>query len=304
MAGAPLIPYDERDGFIWMDGKLVPWKDAKIHFLTHALHYGSGVFEGVRCYNGNIFKLQEHTQRLLDGCKTMDMKIELTAEQINAACVEAVRANKLTDAYLRPLAWRGPEQMGVAAQHTKIHFAVAAWEWPSYFSAEMREKGIAVKTSRWRRPAPDMAPVHAKACGLYMICTLSKHEAERDGYTDALMLDYRGHVAELTGANLFMMKNGEVNTPTPDCFLDGITRKTVIDIAKDLGYKVNVRTIMPDEIATADEFFATGTAAEVTPIGKIDDKTFSVGPITRAIRDAYEKLVREPAPVYAKVAVG
>ena len=289
-----MIPYDDRDGQIWFDGKLVPWREAKVHFLTHALHYGSGVFEGVRCYGGNIFKLNEHSQRLLEGCKIMDMKITYTLEQINQACIEAVKANKLTDCYLRPLAWRGPEQMGVAAQQTKIHLAVAAWEWPSYFSPEMREKGISVMTSRWRRPAPDMAPVTAKACGLYMICTLSKHEADKAGYTDAIMNDYRGYVAELTGANLFMVKNGELHTPHVDCILNGITRLTVIDLARSLGYKVTERHIKPEELKEGDEFFATGTAAEVTAIGKINDKTYAVGPVTRRIRDEYEKLVRLP----------
>ncbi len=289
-----MIPYDDRDGQIWFDGKLVPWRDAKVHFLTHALHYGSGVFEGVRCYGGNIFKLNDHSQRLLEGCKTMDMKITYTLEQISQACIEAVKANKLVDAYIRPLAWRGPEQMGVAAQQTKIHLAVAAWDWPSYFSPEMREKGITIKTSRWRRPAPDMAPVTAKACGLYMICTLSKHEADKAGYTDALMHDYRGYVAELTGANFFMIKNGELHTPITDCILNGITRLTVIDLARSLGYKVTERHIKPEELKEADECFATGTAAEVTPIGKIDDKTYAVGPVTRRIREEYEKLVRMP----------
>jgi branched-chain amino acid aminotransferase len=287
-----IIPYDDRDGLIWIDGKMVPWRDAKVHFLTHALHYGSGVFEGLRCYNGKIFRLDEHSQRMLDGCKIMDMKITYTRDQISQACLDVVRDNKITDGYLRPLAWRGPEQMGVAAQATKIHLAVAAWEWPSYFTAEAREKGISLVTSRWRRPAPDNGPVHAKACGLYMICTLSKHEAEQAGYNDALMLDYRGHVAELTGANFFMIKNGEIHTPTPDCFLNGITRQTVIDIARAKNIPVHVRTIMPEELATADECFATGTAAEVTAIGKIDASVYPVGPVTRAIREEYERMVR------------
>jgi branched-chain amino acid aminotransferase len=298
-----MIPYDDRDGQIWFDGKLVPWRDAKVHFLTHALHYGSGVFEGIRCYGGNIFKLNEHSQRLLEGCKIMDMKITYTLEQIDQACIDAVKANKFVDCYIRPLAFRGPEQMGVAAQQTKIHLAVAAWDWPSYFSPEMRDKGITIKTSRWRLPAPDMAPVTAKACGLYMICTLSKHEADKAGYTDALMHDYRGYVAELTGANFFMIKNGELHTPITDCILNGITRLTVIDLARSLGYKVTERHIKPEELKDADECFATGTAAEVTAIGKIDDKTYAVGPITRRIREEYEKLVRlPPAAVQQKKA--
>jgi branched-chain amino acid aminotransferase len=289
-----MIPYDDRDGFIWLDGKLVPWREAKVHFLTHALHYGSGVFEGVRAYGGHIFKLKEHSQRLLDGCKTMDMKITYTLDEINKACIEAIRANKITDGYLRPLAWRGSDQMGVSGQANKIHFAVAAWEWPSYFSPEAREKGISIKTAAWRRPAPDTAPVHVKASGLYMICTISKHDAENTGYNDALMHDYRGRVAELTGANFFMVKNGEIHTPDPDCFLNGITRQTVIDLAKQLGYKVHIRAIMPEELKTAEECFATGTAAEVTPIGKIDQMEYKVGPVTRKLREAYEKLVRTP----------
>lgn len=287
-----LIPYDDRDGFIWFDGKLVSWREAKVHFLTHALHYGSGVFEGVRCYSGKIFKLSEHSQRLIEGCGSMDMKMPYTLEQINQACLETIRANKITDGYVRPLAWRGAEQMGVSAQQTKIHFGVAAWEWPSYFSAEAREKGIRLKTSRWRRPSPECAPVHVKACGLYMICTLSKHEAENAGYTDALMLDYRGRVSELTGANFFMVKGGILHTPEPDCFLNGITRQTVIQLAKDNGFKVYERSIMPEEIETAEECFATGTAAEVTPIGGIDGFVFNVGPVTRKLREAYEKMVR------------
>lgn len=286
------IPLDDRDGFIWMDGKMVPWREAKVHFVTHALHYGSGVFEGIRAYGGNIFKLREHNQRLLEGCKIMDMKAPYTLEEINKACEEVVRINNITDGYLRPLVWRGSEALGVTAQNNKIHLAIAAWEWPSYFSPELLAKGIAVKTSRWRRPSPDNAPVHAKACGLYMICTLSKHEAENAGYNDSLMLDYRGQVAELTGANFFMIKNGELHTPTPDCFLDGITRRTVMDLARKNGIKVVERAIFPDELKTAQEFFVTGTAAEVTPVGKIDDMVFKVGPITTKLREEYLKLVR------------
>ncbi|MBI1214814.1 MAG: branched-chain amino acid aminotransferase [Alphaproteobacteria bacterium] len=291
-----MLPYDDRDGSIWMDGELLPWREAKVPFLTHALHYGSGVFEGIRCYEGHIFKLTEHNKRLLEGCKIMDMKIKYTLEDVNRACREAVKANNITDGYIRPLAWRGAEQMGVSGQQTKIHLAVAAWEWPSYFSPEAREKGIALKTSHWRRPSPESAPVHAKACGLYMICTLSKHEAENAGYNDALMLDYRGRVAELTGANFFMVMDGALHTPEADCFLNGITRRTIIDIAKENGINVHERAIMPEELKDAEECFATGTAAEVTPIGKIDDMEFTVGPVTRKIREQYEKLVRTPAP--------
>ena len=286
-------PLDDRDGFIWMDGKMVPWRDAKVHFVTHALHYASGVFEGVRAYGGHIFKLRDHSQRLLDGCKIMDIKCPYTLEEINKACEETIKINNIVDGYLRPLIWRGSEALGVTAQANKIHLAVAAWEWPSYFSPEMLAKGIAIKTSRWKRPSPENAPVHAKACGLYMICTLSKHEAENAGYNDALMLDYRGRVAELTGANFFMIKNGELHTPTPDCFLDGITRRTVMDLARKHGIKVVERAIMPEELKTGDEFFVTGTAAEVTPVGKIDDMVFKVGPISTMLRDEYLKLVRQ-----------
>ena len=286
------IPFDDRDGFIWMDGKMVPWRDAKVHFLTHALHYGSGVFEGIRAYNGRIFKLREHSERLLDGCKIMDIKSTYTLEEIDKACEEAIKVNNITDGYLRPLMWRGSEQMGVAGQLNKIHLAVAAWEWPSYFSPEMQEKGITLITSRWRRPAPENGPVHAKAVGLYMICTLSKHEAEAKGFSDSLMLDYRGQVAELTGANFFMIKNGEIHTPTPDCFLNGITRRTVMDIARQKGIKVIERAIMPEELKTLDECFATGTAAEVTAIGRIDDNIYKVGPVTKMLREEYGKLVR------------
>ncbi|MDD9900047.1 MAG: branched-chain amino acid aminotransferase [Alphaproteobacteria bacterium] len=287
-----LVPYCDRDGQIWLNGNFVPWRDAKVHFLSHALHYGSGVFEGIRSYDGMIFKLEEHNRRLLDGCKIMDLKCPYSLEEINAACVDTLKTNNITDGYLRPLIWRGSEQMGVSAQKTTINLAVAAWEWPNYFSAEAREKGISLKISSWRRPPPDCAPVHAKACGLYMICTLSKHEAEAAGYNDALMLDYRGQVAELTGANFFMVKDGDLHTPTADCFLDGITRRTVIALAKENGINVIERTIMPDEIKTADECFATGTAAEVTPIGKIDTVEYPVGPVTRLLREKYEALVR------------
>lgn len=287
-----IIPYDDRDGWIWLDGQMLPWREAKVHFLTHALHYGSSVFEGLRSYNGKIFKLREHCDRMIQGCGMMDMKITYTSQDIEKACLETLKINNLVDGYIRPLAWRGPEQMGVSAQATKIHLGVAAWTWPNYFSPEMREKGISIRTSQWRRPHPEAAPVHAKAAGLYMICTLSKHSAENAGFNDALMLDYRGHVAELTGANFFMIKNGVIHTPVPDCFLNGITRQTVIQIANENGIKVLEHTIMPEDLASADECFATGTAAEVTAIGRIDDHVYPVGPVTRLIRDKYEQLVR------------
>lgn len=289
-----LVPYDDRDGFIWLDGKLVPWREAKFHFLTHSLHYASAVFEGLRCYDGHIFKLNEHSQRLIDGCKIMDMNFTCTLEQVNEACKEAVKANNISDGYLRPLVWRGAQQMGVAAPQANIHFGVAAWDWPQYYKGDLLEKGIRVTTSQWRRPAPDTAPVHVKASGLYMICTISKQAAEAKGYNDALMLDYRGYVAELTSANFFMVKDGVLHTPAADCFLNGITRQTVIGLAKDLGIEVQERVILPDELATADECFATGTAAEISPIGMIDHMEYTVGPVTRKIREAYSALVRAP----------
>lgn len=284
--------YDDRDGHIWYDGEMVPWRDAKVHLLTHTLHYGSGVFEGVRMYGGEIFKLTEHTERLFGSAEIMGFEIPYTVEQVNQACIDACKINNITDGYLRPIAWRGSEMMGVAAQSNTIHVAIAAWEWPSYFSPEARSKGISLKTSKWRRPAANTAPVHAKACGLYMIATLSKHEAEKDGFTDSLMLDYRGHVAEATGANIFMeMGDGKLHTPTPDCFLDGITRRTVIDLAKARGIEVVERTIMPEELANVTQVFLTGTAAEVTPVGAIDEHTYTVGDITKTLRADYEKLV-------------
>ena len=284
--------YDDRDGKIWYDGEMVDWREANVHLLTHALHYGSGVFEGVRMYSGNIFKLQEHSERLINSADIMGFEIPYSVNEINQACVDACAVNNITDGYLRPIAWRGSEMMGVAAQSNTIHLAVAAWEWPSYFSPEARNKGISLKTSKWRRPAANTAPVHAKACGLYMIATLSKHDAEKDGFTDSLMLDYRGHVAEATGANIFMeMGDGKLHTPTPDCFLDGITRRTVIDLAKARGVEVIERTIMPDELANATQVFLTGSAAEVTPVGAIDEHTYAVGDITKTLREDYENLV-------------
>lgn len=284
--------YDDRDGHIWYDGEMVPWRDAKVHLLTHALHYGSGVFEGVRMYAGEIFKLREHSERLIASAEIMGFDIPYSVEEIDQACIDACAINNITDGYLRPIAWRGSEMMGVAAQHNTIHLAVAAWEWPSYFSPEARNKGITLKTSRWRRPAPDTAPVHAKACGLYMIATLSKHDAEASGFTDSLLLDYRGQVAEATGANIFMeMNDGKLHTPIPDCFLDGITRRTVIELAKQRGIEVIERVIMPDELANASQVFLCGTAAEVTPVGAIDGHTYEVGEITKQLREDYEKLV-------------
>ena len=284
--------FSDRDGLIWIDGKILPWRDAKVHILTHGLHYASAVFEGERCYSGNIFKSQEHSERLVRSADLIDMKMTMTVDQINQAKEEILEANKLKDAYLRPVAWRGSEQMGISAQATLTHVAIACWEWPSYFSPEMREKGISLQTGKWRAPAPDTAPTASKASCLYATHTMSKHAAEHNGYTDALMLDYRGLVAEATGANLFMVKDGQIKTPIPDCFLNGLTRQTVIQLAKDLGLPIEETRIKPEELAKAVEVFLTGTAAEVTAVGKIDDVTYKVGPVTRQLRDAYESLVR------------
>ncbi len=284
--------FSDRDGLIWMDGEIIPWRDAKIHVLTHGLHYASSVFEGERAYEGNIFLCQEHSKRLVRSAELIDMAMPMTAEQLNEAKKETLAANNLSNAYIRPVAWRGSEQMGISAQATKTHIAIACWDWPSYFGNDAREKGISVETSKWRAPMTDTATTQSKAAGLYATHTMSKHAAENNGYTDSLMLDYRGYVAELTGANLFMIKDGAIKTPTPDCFLNGLTRQTAVKLAKELGFTVEECHIAPDEFMDADEIFATGTAAEIAAIGKIDDKAFNVGPVTRQIRDAYETLVR------------
>ncbi len=284
--------FDDRDGLIWLDGELIDWREAKLHVLSHALHYASSVFEGVRCYGGNIFKLNEHSQRLINSAAMLGFKIPYSLEEINNACLETIKANNIVNGYLRPVAWRGSEMMAVSAQNTTIHFSVATWEWPSYFSPEARMKGIRLKTGPWKRPSPETEPVHSKAAGLYMICTLSKHAVEAEGYDDALMLDYRGQVAEATGANIFFfMNDGKLHTPTPDCFLDGITRQTVIELAKARGIEVVERAIMPEEMADASEVFLTGTAAEVTPVGEIDDLKFTPGETCRVLMEDYDKAV-------------
>jgi branched-chain amino acid aminotransferase len=276
-------PYHDRDGFIWQDGALLPWREAKLHVLSHGLHYASAVFEGERVYGGVIFKLTEHSQRLADSARLLGFELPCSVEDVDRACDEALRANGIKDGYVRPIAWRGSEMMGVSAQATRIHLAVAAWDWGSYFSEDARLQGIRMRTSPWRRPSPECAPVHAKATGLYMICTLSKHEAEKEGFHDALMLDWRGRVAEATGANIFLVIDGRLHTPTPDCFLDGITRRTVIGLARARGIEVIERAIMPDELRQAREIFLTGTAAEVTPVGQIDELHFTLGEITRTL---------------------
>ncbi|HVG82636.1 MAG TPA: branched-chain amino acid aminotransferase, partial [Methylomirabilota bacterium] len=274
-----LIPFDDREGFIWYDGALVPWREAKLHVLTHAMHYASAVFEGERSYGGRIFKGHEHNQRLLDSARILGFEIPYSVETIDAACYEVLKANGIVDGYVRPIAWRGSEMMGVSAQQSKIHLAIAAWQWPAYFSPEARMRGIRMMWAPWRRPAPDTAPTKSKAAGLYMICTLSKHAAEQSGYADALMLDWRGQIAEATGANIFLVQEGKIHTPTPDCFLDGITRRTVIDLARKAGMTVIERAILPDELAQTQEVFITGTAAEVTPVAEIGPHRFQVGQI-------------------------
>lgn len=284
--------FSDRDGKIWIDGKIVDWRDANIHILTHGLHYASAVFEGERCYSGNIFKSTAHSERLIRSADLIDMKMTMTVEEINNAKEEILKANGLTDAYLRPVAWRGSEQMGISAQATVTHVAIACWEWPSYFSPEMREKGIALQTGKWRAPMPDTAPTQSKAAGLYTTHTMSKHAAEHAGFNDALMLDYRGLVAEATGANIFVIKDGAIKTPIPDCFLNGLTRQTVIQLAKDLKLPIEETRITPEELKKADEVFLTGTAAEVSAVGRIDDVEYKVGPVTRQLRQTYEDLVR------------
>lgn len=288
-------PYHDRDGFIWMDGKLVPWREANVHVLTHGLHYASSVFEGERAYGGEIFKLTEHSERLVEGGRIMDFEIPYSVAEIDAACREVVKANNLTDGYVRPVAFRGSEMMGVAAQKNQIHLAVAAWDWGSYFPMEQRLKGIKVTHAQYRRPHPQSAPCKAKAAGLYMICTLEKHRAERMGYADALMLDYRGQVAECTGANIFFIADGRIHTPTPDCFLDGITRRTVIGLAKARGYEVIERAIMPEELPTFSECFLTGTAAEVTPVSEIGDVVYKPGSICEQLISDYTECVHPKA---------
>jgi branched-chain amino acid aminotransferase len=298
---AASVPYDQREGFIWLNGQLVPWNDARLHVLTHGLHYASAVFEGMRAYDGEIFKLSEHDQRLHESAKILDFEIPYSVTELDKAAREVLRANKLTDAYIRPIAWRGSEQMGVAAQKTKINVAICAWDWGSYFDPAAREKGLRITFAKYRRPDPATAPVKSKAAGLYMICTIEKHKAEKAGYADALMLDWRGQIAECTGANIFFVKDGVLHTPVPDCFLDGITRRAVIGLAKQRGLKVIERSIFPQELSSFEECFITGTAAEVTPVSEIDGYKFSVGPITKTLMADYTSLTH-PAKIRAAAA--
>ena len=289
-----MIPYNKREGKIWYNNDLVDWQEAKLHVLSHGLHYGSFVFEGLRVYGGDIFKLEEHIERLFHSSKIMDIKIPYSKDEINTATKKIVSVQNVQNGYVRPFAWRGSEMMAVSAQQTKIHIAIATWEWGTYFDPKLKTEGIKLNISKWRRPAPDTIPWDTKASGLYMICTLSKHAAEREGYTDSLMLDHEGNVAEATGANIFFKdKNGELHTPTPDCFLDGITRRTVIEIAKSKNIKVNERKISPDELSNFVGCFLTGTAAEVTSISRIAEHTYKVCNLILDLSASYDKLVRK-----------
>ena len=289
-----MIPYDKREGKIWYNNDLVDWQDGKLHILSHGLHYASCVFEGLRVYDGEIFKLEEHTDRLYHSARKMDLKIPYSKDEINNATKKIVSVQNVQNGYIRPVAWRGSEMMAVAAQQTKIHMAIATWEWGTYFDSKLKTEGIKLNISNWRRPAPNTIPWDTKASGLYMICTLSKHEAEKQGYSDSLMLDHEGNVAEATGANIFFKdNNGELHTPTPDCFLNGITRRTVIEIAKSKNIKVNERKISPDELSSFVGSFLTGTAAEVTPISKIAEHTYKVCNLILDLSASYDKLVRK-----------
>lgn len=286
-----LVPFDDRDGVIWWNGEFRPWRDSKLHVLSHGLHYASAVFEGERCYGGEIFKLREHTERLLQSGRILGFDIPWTAQQIDDACNETIRRNGLTDAYVRPIAWRGPEEMGVAARATKVQLAIAVWEWGAYFGVEQRMKGVNLAMARWRRPHPETAPTASKAAGLYMIGTMSKEAAMDEGADDAMMLDWKGDLAEATGANAFFVMGGEVHTPKPSCFLDGITRRTVMALAQKRQMKVVERVIHPDELAQATEVFLAGTAAEVTPVRRIGGRDFTPGTITETLMKDYEALV-------------
>ena len=289
-----MIPYDKREGKIWYNGDLVDWQDVKLHVLSHGLHYASCVFEGLRVYDGEIFKLAEHTDRLYHSAERMDIKIPYSKGDINNATKKIVSSQNVKNGYVRPFAWRGSEMMAVSAQQTKIHVAIATWEWGTYFDSKLKTEGIKLNISKWRRPAPNTIPWDTKASGLYMICTLSKHEAEKQGYADSLMLDHEGNIAEATGANIFFKdKNGELHTPVPDSFLDGITRRTVIEIAKSKNIKVNERKISPKELSNFVGCFLTGTAAEVTPISKIVEHTYKVCNFILDLSASYEKLVRK-----------
>lgn len=290
-----IVPFDDRDGWIWLDGEFVPWREAQMHVLTHGLHYGSSVFEGERMYNGQIFKLTEHSERLKRSAELLDFEIPYSVAEIDQACKDACERNGLTDCYIRPVAWLGAEKLSVSSIGNKVHLAIAVWDWPSYFDPEVKKKGIQLEWAKWRRPDPATAPSTAKAAGLYMICTMSKNAAEKRGFADALMLDWRGFVAEATGANVFFVKDGVIHTPDVSNILNGITRQTVIDLAKAKGIEVVVRDILPEELSGFTECFLTGSAAEVTPVGVVGEYTFTPGEISLGLMEDYEKLVRGEA---------
>ena len=289
-----MIPYDKREGKIWYNSELVEWQDATLHVISHGLHYASLVFEGLRVYDGEIFKLQEHTDRLFHSANRMDIKIPYAKEEINQACKKIIAVQNVQNGYVRPFAWRGSEMMGVSAQRTKIHVAIATWEWGDYFDPKLKIDGIRLNISNWRRPAPNTIPWDSKAAGLYMICTLSKHEAEKQGYSESLMLDHEGNVAESTSANVFFKdSSGELHTPTADSFLNGITRQTVIEIAKSKNIKVHERKIKPEELKSFHGCFLTGTAAEITPVSEIAENKYKVCDVILDLASSYEKLVRK-----------
>lgn len=290
-----LVPFDDRDGWIWLDGGFVPWRQANLHVLTHALHYGAAVFEGERMYAGRIFALEAHTRRLFRSAELLDFDIPYSPEEINRACINTCVINNLRDCYVRPIAWRGAEQLSVSALQARTHVAIAVWEWPKYFDAERVKRGVRLTWAKYRRPPPDAAPTAAKAAGLYMICTISKNAAEREGYDDALMLDSTGAIAETTGANIFFVRDGVLYTPQPDCFLDGITRQTVIGLARDRGVRVVETRIAPEDLAGFSECFIVGTAAEVTPVGEIGAQRYTPSALTFDLMDRYAALVRAHA---------
>jgi len=296
MAAPNQARFDDRDGWIWFDGEMVPWRNAQVHILTHALHYASSVFEGQRAYNGQIFKLREHSERLRRSAQLLGFELPWTVEEIEAACIEVLKVNGFTDAYMRPIAWRGSESMGVSPGITKPHLAIAAWEWGKYYDPRISQDGLRLDIAPWRRPAPYTAPTESKASGLYMICTLSKQHAEQRGYNDALMFDWRGRVAEATGANVFFVRDNELHTPTPDCFLDGITRRTVMDLAERRGVAVKERAIWPEELESFEQMFLTGTAVEVTPVKSAGPWNFDVGELARQLSKDYDDLVNGRIP--------
>jgi branched-chain amino acid aminotransferase len=286
------LPFDQRSGKIWFNNELCEWQDARVHIISHGMHYASLVFEGLRVYNKKIFKLKEHTERLFNSAKILDMKIPYSFDEIIEATKKLVSDQSIENGYIRPFVWRGSEMMGVSAQNTKINVAIAIWDWPTYFNAELKLKGIKLNISKWQRPPQNSSPWESKAAGLYMICTLSKHQAEKDGFTDSLMLDHEGNIAEATSANIFFKdENNELHTPIPDSFLDGITRKTVIDLAKSKNIKIIERKISPKEISSFKGCFITGTAAEITPVGNILDDKFEVCDLIKDLSSSYEKLV-------------